>query len=36
MKKIGKKITKHLKHDIKEAKKGISDDKKLMKSVKRK
>jgi hypothetical protein len=30
-----KKVSTHLKKDIKEARKGISDDKKLMKGLKR-
>jgi len=29
------KVTKHLKHDIKESKKGIKEDKSLMKSMKK-
>jgi hypothetical protein len=34
MKKMGKKVSTHLKKDIKEEKMAIKDDKKLMKTVK--
>jgi hypothetical protein len=34
MKKDEKKVASHLKHDIKEAKKSIKDDKSLIKTIK--